>query len=174
MKTTYTPKEVIEYFDEHGFFPPGAFHKDESLVSRKGFIRLDKNFLVDNPDPRLLKSLFEIFFPIYTKEEGMNWDNPTIYYGVSPYFEPIEKGTLIPEYFVVVTEPKRGPVRIEFETKEEQEFPTRIPKTDLEVDIKMLYGVRDHLLNQDDPGNKFHEDNLREIILKLEKHLPEN
>tara|TARA_R110000803_G_scaffold78075_4_gene143148 strand:+ start:5790 stop:6650 length:861 start_codon:yes stop_codon:yes gene_type:complete len=84
------------------------------LENRKGYIRLEEGFL-KKEGIHILRALFSNFFPHWIKEQGGMWGYPNKFYGVSEYFDPVEKGTVVPEYKATFFTPARGPSHISFE-----------------------------------------------------------
>lgn len=81
----------------------------ESLKKRRGRISINKKFIIDEPDERLLKAFFSVFFPVsITPLHEANWFDQLFYFGYSPLFKEMDEQTMyIPQYQATFVYPER-------------------------------------------------------------------
>jgi len=88
--------------------------KDAPLERRRGILTMDTRSMMNSSQGEL-NTLFSCFYPHWIGEALTPLGVQMQYVGISPYFDPIEKGTKVPEYKVIIHTPIRGPIRVEFE-----------------------------------------------------------
>jgi len=88
----------------------------ESILMRRGLVRLPDQLLMEDVDPGLLKALWSRIFPTrMVSNEKEPWKAETLVYALSPLFREVELLNDIPEYVAICTREDNGSVTIEIE-----------------------------------------------------------
>lgn len=75
--------------------------KYSELYSRKGKVQFTPEFLRET-DYELLKKIFSLVIPIGIQDWMSSFGNIVTYYCISPEFEKLEEGNVIPYYMINV------------------------------------------------------------------------
>ena len=73
----------------------------KALGQRKGKIVLGRTFL-DELSVEDLAKIFSNFFVLAIDHRELGMGDNLVYHGVSPFFDEIERGALIPEYLIEI------------------------------------------------------------------------
>lgn len=72
-----------------------------NIQKRKGFLKISEQLLGEN-EVDFFKAIFSNFFPIGIQPDYSCGYNDRMYFGLSPYFDEIEKGESVPEYMAII------------------------------------------------------------------------
>lgn len=90
-RTIFSTLSRVDYMNEHLLY---AINNDDNLINRRGAFKLDRDILSTQPHmaARILNAC------IVLRAEMMLAYDSIEYHALSPFFDVIEKGQLLPEY----------------------------------------------------------------------------